>query len=96
MKLTFILTLHTSLPPAKQKIGILGDIPMVKVGRKNEKTVGLLVVEKSSRVYFWRKLLLWKLESGNPGGGHPNQKRRNKGAEVFGGHHEGVTECAEV
>ena len=39
---------------------------------------------------------MWKLESGNPGGGHPNQRRRNKGAEVFGGHHEGVTEYAEV
>ena len=36
------------------------------------------------------------LDFGDLGGRHPKRRGRNKGAEGFGGHHEGVAEYAEV
>ena len=42
------------------------------------------------------ELLLWELDSGDPGGRYPNGRGRNEGAEGFGGHHGGVAERAEV
>ena len=42
------------------------------------------------------QLWLRELRSGDPGGRHPNGRGCYEGAEVFGGHHEGVVEHAEV
>ena len=39
---------------------------------------------------------MWELDYVDPGGRHPRRRRRNKGAESFERHHEGVAERAEV
>ena len=40
--------------------------------------------------------LLMDWDSGDPGSRHPNGRGCYEGAEVFGGHHEGVAEDEEV